>query len=237
VRVAISAASGLGNEIEGLARWSLHLFGGFELSVLPGNERVALPRKRQRVLVAYLALSPTCRTSRRKLATLLWGDTTDETALENLRTELWSVRKALGDAQHRVIASKGEDIVLDATAFAVDVLMFRGLAAQSDRAELEAAAKLYSGELLDGLGIENEEFESWRRTQATRCRDQAIEVLNRLMTQLAELGETERAIEAGLRILEFDPLREGAGRRLMRLYGGGGRRSAAVSSIVRLAMR
>ena len=60
------------------------------------------------------------------------------------------------------------------------------------RTELEEAANLYSGELLDGLGIENDEFESWRRAEATRYRDQAIDVLTRLMTQLGECGETER---------------------------------------------
>jgi DNA-binding SARP family transcriptional activator len=51
--------------------------------------------------------------------------------------------------------------------------------------------------LLDGLDIESEEFESWRRAEATRYRDQAVDVLNRLMTQLAECGEAERAIETG----------------------------------------
>jgi len=68
---------------------------------------------------------------------------------------------------------------------------FRLLAAQSGRTELEEAANLYSGELLDGLAIENDEFESWRRTETTRYRDQAIDVLNRLMTQLSACGETE----------------------------------------------
>ena len=43
------------------ARWSLRLFGGFELTTLPGHENVVLPGKRERVLLAYLALSPNCR--------------------------------------------------------------------------------------------------------------------------------------------------------------------------------
>ena len=150
---------------------------------------------------------------------------------------VWNLRKALGDTEHRVIASEGEDIVLDVAAFEVDVLAFRRLAAQSGRTELEAAAKLYSGEFLDGLGIESEEFESWRRAEATRCRDQAVDVLTRLMTQLAECGETERAIETGERILRLEPLHEAAVRRLMRLYGESGRRGPRSSSIGRLPMR
>src|SRR5258705_7856327 len=172
----MATASALDDGIEGRARWSLRLFGGFELNSLPSGERVALPGKRERVLLAYLALSPKGSQQRRKLATLLWGDASDETALDNLRTCVWALRKALGDAEHRAIASDGEDIVLDAAAFDIDALAFRRLAAQSGRADLEAAANLYSGEFVDGLAIENDEFESWRRTEIARYRDQAIDV-------------------------------------------------------------
>ena len=79
-------------------RWSLRLLGDFKLSTLPSGEKVALPGKRERVLLAYLALSPSYRQPRRKLATLLWGDATDETTLDNLRTCVWNLRKALGDS-------------------------------------------------------------------------------------------------------------------------------------------
>ena len=221
-------ASALGKDIVGPTRWSLRLLGGFELGVLPGGERVALPGKRERMLLAYLALSLKGGQPRRKLATLLWGDATDETLLDNLRTCVWRLRKALGDTEHRVIASKDEDIVLDAAAFEVDALAFRLLAAQAGRIELEAAANLYSGEFLDGLGIESEEFESWRRVEAAHCQDQAVDVLTRLMTQLDECGEAERAIETGVRILRLERLHEAAVRRLMRLYGASGRRGAAI---------
>jgi TolB-like protein/DNA-binding SARP family transcriptional activator len=223
----MNTASAFGDGIEGAARWSLRLFGGFDLRTLFGGERLALPGKRERVLLAYLALSPGCRQPRRKLAALLWGDATDETALDNLRTCIWSLRKALGDGEHRILASEGEDIVLDAAAFDVDVLRFCRVAAQPGRSELETAAVLASGEFLDGFGIESEEFEAWRRTQAARYRDQTIDVLTRLLTKLVECGEVERAIETGARILVLEPLHEPAVRRLMRLYGESGRRGAA----------
>src|SRR5882672_11535334 len=223
----MATASALDNGIEGTTRWSLRLFGGFELNALPGGERVVLPGKRERVLLAYLALSPKGSQQRRKLATLLWGDASDETALDNLRTCVWALRKALGDTEHSAIASEGEDIVLDAASFDIDALAFRRFAPQSGRTELEEAANHYSGELLEGLDIDSEEFESWRRAEATRYRDQAVDVLARLMTQLVECGESERAVETGLRILRLEPLHEAAIRRLMRLYGESGRRGAA----------
>lgn len=151
------------------------------------------------MLLASLALSPNGRQPRRKLATLLWGDATDETALDNLRTCVWSLRKALGDTEQRLIAREGEDIVLDVAAFEVDALAFRRLAAQPGRTELEAAAKLYTGEFLEGLGIDNEEFESWRREEAARFKDHAADVLARLMAQLADApnARSKRARRTG----------------------------------------
>jgi TolB-like protein/DNA-binding SARP family transcriptional activator len=224
----MDAASALQNGTEGLAHWSLRLFGDVQLNERPGGEKVTLPGKRERVLLAYLALSPNCRQPRRKLVTLLWGEAADETSLDNLRTCVFNLRKALGDTGRNVIASEDRDIVLDSSAFEIDVLEFRRLAAQSGLVNLEEAAKLYSGEFLDGLAIESEEYESWRRAEAVRFKDQGIDVLTRLMAQLGEHGETERAIEAGSRILRLEPLHEGAARRLMRLYGESGRRGAAI---------
>ena len=120
-----------GDGIDGLARWSLRLFGGFELSAIPGGEKFKSLGKREQALLAYLALCPNSGERRRKLATLLWCDSDDETAVNNLRTCLWRLRKALGDSEHRIIASEGEEILLDRLAFKVDALALRQLAAQS----------------------------------------------------------------------------------------------------------
>src|SRR5215471_10597368 len=123
--------SDLSNNISCLtAIYALRLLGGFELQTRAGGAKPVLPGKRERALLAYLALSPKGRQPRRKLAGLLWGDATDETLLDNLRTCVWRLRKALGDTQHRLLASDEEDIVLDIAAFDVDALAFRRLAAQ-----------------------------------------------------------------------------------------------------------
>jgi TolB-like protein/DNA-binding SARP family transcriptional activator len=210
------------------ARWSLRLLGGFELVALPGGAGAIPLGKRERLLLAYLSLSPKFAEPRRKLATLLWGDANDETLLDNLRLTVWKLRKALGDSEHRILASEGDDIVLDGTTFEIDVLAFRRLATQPGRTELEAAAALCSGEFLDGLDIDSEEFESWRRAEAMRSREQLIDVLTRLMAHLSACGENERAIETGMRILRLEPLHEAAVRGLMRLYGLSGRRGAGI---------
>ena len=213
----------------GAAHWSLRLLGGFELVSVRGGDRVALPGKRERVLLAYLALAPNGRAARRKLAFLLWEDAAEDAALHSLRNCLSVLRKALGDSEHRILSSDGEDIALNLFAVETDVLTFRRLLAKPNRAELEAAAKLCAGELLDGLSVESEELESWRSAEAARHREQSVDVFVRLMVQLEESEETERAIEAGVRVLALEPLHEAAARRLMRLYAYSGRRGTAIA--------
>jgi TolB-like protein/DNA-binding SARP family transcriptional activator len=207
-------------------KWVLRLLGPFGLTAPDSDEPAPLRGKRERALLAYLAVSPNFRASRRKLAALLWGDTDDDTTLDNLRVCIWRLRKGLG--QHQIIASQGEDIVLDARSVEVDVLKFRRLATESEPDGLEAAANLYGGEFLESLSLHSEDFESWRRTEATRCRDQMLDVLSRLMTQCAERGGSAHAIETGMRILRIEPLHEPAVCRLMRLYEASGRRAPAV---------
>src|SRR5258708_14838994 len=102
-------------------------------------------------------------------------------------------------------------------AFEIDGLAFRRLAAQTGRAKLEAAAKLCSGEFLEGLELDSEEFESWRRLERSRHLDQAVEVLTRLMSLMLGCAQTERALETGSQILTLDPLHEATVRRMMRL--------------------
>ena len=107
-------------------------------------------------------------------------------------------------------------------------MALRQFAAQSGGSSLEEAAALCTGEFLDGLVIDSEEFESWRRAESMRFRDEVIDVLTRLMMHLGDRGEAKSAIEIGNRILRIEPLHDAVVRRLMQLYGGSGRRGAAV---------
>ena len=143
--VVMAQASNSGVGPVETTKWSLRLFGAFCLSTVPDGDKIALPGKRERVLLAYLALAPTFRASRRRLTGLLWSESTDETNLDNLRVCIWGLRKALGDSKHRIIASDGDDVALDAAAFDVDVSLFGNLGSQSSPEELEAALNLYTG--------------------------------------------------------------------------------------------
>src|SRR5690242_2703630 len=137
-----------GNGREAKAGWSLRLLGEFERGELPDGTKVALPGNRERLLLAYLAVHPKCRESRRKLTTLLWREDSDETTLDNLRNCVFNLRKALGTSDNQVVASDGRDITLDISAFDIDVVEFWNAAAKADITNLQRAAQLYGGKFL-----------------------------------------------------------------------------------------
>jgi DNA-binding SARP family transcriptional activator/tetratricopeptide (TPR) repeat protein len=215
-------------------RWSVRLFGGFKLTTIEGAA-ITLPGKRERIVLAYLLMSPDCRQPRRKLAGFLWADATEEAALHNLRTCIYGVRNALGDPERRLLVADGEDISLEPATFEVDAWAFRDLARRDGSQSLEKATALYTGSFLDGLDIDSEHYESWQRTEATLFRDQVVDILMRLVAGFRDAGEMNRVLQLGQRLLNIDPMHEGAVRALMQVYAKTGRRGAAVQLYQSLA--
>jgi TolB-like protein len=86
------------------------------------------------------------------------------------------------------------------------------------------AARLYEGELLDGIAIRDSTFEEWLDAERGKLRETAIGSLTRLL----ERQTGPEAIATGQRLLAFDPLREASQRALMRAYAAQGRRDQAL---------
>ena len=80
-----------------MTRLGLTLFGGFEARL--GSRLLALPLKKSRALLAYLALPAGRGHTRDHLATLLWGDRRQDLAHNSLRQALFGLRAALGKAR------------------------------------------------------------------------------------------------------------------------------------------
>ena len=217
-------------------RWSLHLFGDLRVERSDGKA-VKIPGRRERALLAYLALAPDLKESRRKLIGLLWSDTSDGMMLDNLRTCLWSLRKALGDPDHRLVLSERDWIGLNRDVLEVDLWTFRELAAGGERDDLERAIEIYAGELLQGLDLDNEEFHDWLRNQRTQLLDLAVEALSQVMSARKNAGDTEGALAISQRILGLEPFHEGALRDMMLLYAASDRRHTALQTYQRFADR
>jgi DNA-binding SARP family transcriptional activator/RecA/RadA recombinase len=207
-------------------RLQLALLGCFEACWAPGK-RLSLPKKTQ-ALLAYLALSPGHAYAHDHLAGLLWGDTADERARKSLRQAMYVLRQSLPDTQPRTLLMDAETIGLNTAAVEVDVAVFERAVAEGTHEALERVAALYRGDLLAGLNVNEAAFEEWLGAERERLRELVLMALAKLLSQQSDVGQIERAIQTGMRLLALDPLQEAVHRTLMRLYDRQGRRGTAL---------
>jgi DNA-binding SARP family transcriptional activator len=207
-----------------MAKLRLTLLGGFEVRTESGCP-LTIPRKKAQMLLTYLAMHPRQSHLRDKLATLLGDDAPAEQARLSLRQALFAIRQTLPidptllDEDHVAFAAE---------AVRVDVGEFEQGARSNDPHELERAAALYQGELLEGIRPGSAQFEEWLRTERDRLHELALEAFAKLLAYQMNLEDAEPAIQTALRLLSLDPLQEVTHRALMRLYARHGRRAAAL---------
>jgi DNA-binding SARP family transcriptional activator len=156
------------------APFHIRLLGGLGITAADGTD-VTPPGKKLRALIAFLSLQPGKTWPRGQLTALLWGDRDEEQARGSLRQVLAELRRNLGEPSP--LLADRETVALDAAFFNVDAVEFARLAAAG---ELESAAQLYRGELLDGLHLSDAGFADWLLVERTRLHDLGIDVLARL---------------------------------------------------------
>ncbi|MBI2719436.1 MAG: hypothetical protein HY245_16265 [Rhizobiales bacterium] len=192
---------------------SLALLGSFALA-LPGGSRAAVATKKNRALLAILALSPGLQATRQRLADLLWGDRAEAQARSSLRQSLTGLRRELGGTEAAILQTRDDTVALRPGAIAIDVADFLNLADSGEIAGLRRAASLYRGELLVDMAIHAPAFDDWLAGERQHLADRAILVLEKLSTM--ERGEAR--IEVAKRLVGLDNLREASHRALMLAY-------------------
>ena len=210
----------------------IHLFGGVR-ATLDEQPLGAFPTRWASGLFAYLALHRGHLVHRDILTTLFWPEESDGRARKFLRNALWRVRSLVEQADdgheflvtdgHAVGLRGGEGVWVDVAEFdtLVDEARFgRGDAAPQGR--LEAAVRLYQGDLMDGHD------HPWCVYERQRLRLTLLEALERLMEIHMIRGEWRLAIERGRAVLSRDPLREHVHRQLMRCHHRMGDRPLAI---------
>jgi PAS domain S-box-containing protein len=204
-------------------RLQLRLLGGFEARI--GDSRVLLRTRKDRALLAYLALSSGRRHSRERLAGLLWGEVKGDPR-QSLRQSLSVICSGLSA---RAVHVGRDEVWLDPGSVAVDVLRLSGLLQSESIADLETASALYCGALLDGFGRIAPAFDDWLTVERERLAAAAISGHRRLLDLYAAAGTPERAIPAASRLVVAEPFREEARRELMLLYAECGHTKAAIA--------
>ncbi len=212
-----------------MAALELNFLNAFRVSV-GGNPRAHFRSVNVQALLVYLVLETDRAHARDSLATLLWPDETETVARRNLRQSIYQLRRTLGEekagtAQFLRVDRQSVQFNPDAD-YRLDVQQFVDAL---EAGNFEAAAKIYSGELLPRFACESREFLDWLRRERERLNRLALESLYELAEQHLSEGEFSIVQTIARRQLDLEPWREAAHRQLMTALAHTGDRSAALA--------
>ncbi|MCC2669018.1 MAG: transcriptional activator domain protein [Armatimonadetes bacterium] len=206
------------------------LFGSITVAV----HGAPLPRFRSRSvgwLLALLALRAGRAVERSRLAGWLWPESSEETALRNLRDNLMHLRRALGPEAERLQSPSRDRIALATEGAVIDVLEFDRAIAAGDEPSLAQAVERYAGPLLDDC------LEDWaareRDSRAAAC----LAALERLGEAAEACGEWATALQQFRKAEALDPLRDSGVRGIMRALAGAGDLPEAVHAYREFRLR
>ena len=202
------------------------LLGAFQLR--KGGQPIDLPGRRERALLAYLAVPAGESRSREKLAGMLWSERGDKQARDSLKQAMLRLRKIVDGEQPAALLSDREFVTLDPALVSIDVAEFERLVADGSPEAIAQAMSLYRGDLLDGLETKDPAFEEWLLMERQRLRDLARNALARLLARQMADGSPDQGAATARRLVQLDPLHEDAHRALMRIYAEQGQTALAL---------
>jgi DNA-binding SARP family transcriptional activator/TolB-like protein/Tfp pilus assembly protein PilF len=205
----------------------LYLLGGWSFTGPDGTD-LALPTRKDRQLLAYLAMHAGRPQSREKLASLLWADRAEEQARDSLRQSLAALRRVFRAVGLDPLTSDRSQASLDRAVLSTDVETFTAGCLGS--APPAALAELYRGPFLEGLEASTTEFERWASQERQRLATLAEQLVSTASISVLPRGDSEAALQLGQRLLAEDPTLESVYRSAMRLYRARGDRVAALKT-------
>lgn len=177
-------------------------------------------------LLGYLVVTrkPVARTL---LADLFWPDKSEQKGRANLSRVLNNLSKLLPDcflaSRHTIEFEPTENLWVDLYAFEAAV-------SQADFSVQMAAAPLCRGNFLEGLLVNGcPEFELWLVTEQERWRQQAVALLEQLVTHHLRGGAYGPAQKLAAQLLTLRPELEAAHWQMMWLLAANGNRQAALA--------
>ncbi|HJU75667.1 MAG TPA: BTAD domain-containing putative transcriptional regulator, partial [Gemmatimonadaceae bacterium] len=202
----------------------------FELFVLgtaridgAGGRLTGEPAQRHRIaLLARLASARDATMPRETLMALLWPEQGTREARHLLNVTVHVLRKALGDD---VLRTEGDDLRLDTTLLASDVVRFRSALANGD---LTKAVESYGGRFLDGFFLGADEFERWQANERTKLEGEYMLALEQLAEQSEKADAWTTAVQIWSTLSARAPHSERVAVRLMLALEAVGDRGGAL---------
>lgn len=201
----------------------IRLFGTPE--VWRDEASVKINRRKSRAILYYTA-AQSQPVTRAQLLEMFWIDLPRPQALQILRTTIYGLRKALGEA----LQVGGEKIQLQPSVD-VDARRFQaGLKSMpQDLNELASLVELYQGDLLEGFTLpDSQAFEDWLLIEREHLRRLAIRGFSGLSKRYEAVGDFHNALTALDQALAFDSLQEDIHRERIRVLYQSGDRPGAI---------
>jgi len=205
----------------------VRLLGAFEVRSDEGL--IHISGRHEQSLFAYLLLNGNIYHRREKLASLLWPDSSDDSARENLRHILWRIRKALPSPPTFEYLHT-DDIAIafnTSTNLWLDVSILKAAGECKYADELIAALSVYKGELLPGF------YDNWVSLEREYLNYIFEHNMARLMAFLRSECRWLDIMEWGERWLSFGQKSEPAYRALMHAYVEKGEMSKVADTYTR----
>ena len=200
----------------------VNLLGDFSLAY--GDQPIAsINTVRLQSLLVYLILHADAPQPRQHIAFLLWPDTSESNARNNLRQFLHQLRQVLPNPDrflsvnaHTLCWQIDEDQI-------VDVRRFENALAEATAAEQQAdwndaqhwlkeALSIYRNDLLPGC------YDEWITPERDRLRQQCLAAHHKLVLLLEQQRDYPEALQVAQSRLRLDPLDESTHVTLMRLH-------------------
>jgi DNA-binding SARP family transcriptional activator len=210
------------NDSDGAASgWTVRLLGGFSVEGPQGVVHVPLPGQR----VAVYLIVQGHPVHRHHVAATLWPDAQGFHARVNLRSTLCR----LGSVAP-IVTSTGSSLRI-ADGVHVDVEALQATALDVREGRFDGPVPWFDLELLPGW------TEEWVEVERERVRQLELHLLDHVVDASLEAGRPGDAIDAALRAIRLDPLREPSHAALLRALLADGDRLAAINHYRRLAAR
>ncbi|WP_282128016.1 BTAD domain-containing putative transcriptional regulator [Roseobacter litoralis] len=204
-----------------MPRCQLDLLGGWSLTVEDGTD-VSLPTRKDRQLLAYLAVHHGQLLPRERLANLLWAGRADAQARDSLRQSLAALRKAFRTVGLDPVKGDRVNVGLSCPELSIDVMELADGGAQ------RAIARLCRGRFLEDMDTSTPEFEQWVARERQRFEALAEQLVCATVNVDGSSEEVAAALELGQMLCRQDPLLEPVCRAVMRLLNARGERVSAL---------
>ncbi len=206
----------------------VRLLGQFSIQI--NGRSVELPSRPAQSLFAYLMLNRRVEHRRERLAGMLWPESTEASARNNLRQALWRIRRALGHEADALLDADRFQISINPDAdFWLDVRALETeLPADASSDEWIQSCSEYAGELLPGF------YDDWMVMERERIGQLMQRRFQETLEHLAREARWAEQLELAERWIGFGGVPEAAFRAAIEAHFQLGDSGRAVAAYERL---